>query len=48
MGKGFASPVPGRGGTHQTRVELVLHLALEDPIFDQNRELRRYAFVVYV
>ena len=46
MGKGFAPSVAGRRNAHQTGIQHVLHVALQDAILDQHRALRRVAFVV--
>ncbi len=44
----FTAAVAGRGRTHQSRVERVLHVALEDAILDKNGALRRIALVIHV
>jgi hypothetical protein len=48
MREGFAAAIAGRGDTHQTGVETVLHVALQDAVLDQDRTLCRIALVVDV
>jgi hypothetical protein len=46
MREAFAAPIAGRRDAHQPRVEAILHIALQDAVFDQDRLAGRGAFVV--
>src|ERR1700761_9322494 len=45
--EGFTATIAGSGHAHQARVELVLHVALEDAVLDQRGALGRRAFIVH-
>src|SRR5690606_10518163 len=46
MGETLAPAVAGWLDAHQARVQPVLHIALENPVLDQDILLRRGAFII--
>ena len=46
MGETFPPAVAGRSHTHQSGIQAILHVALQDTVLDQHSVRRRRTFVV--
>ena len=46
MREGFAAAVAGGRHTGEPRIQTILHVTLENAIFDQYGTLRRIAFII--
>ena len=48
MRKRFTPSITGDWHTHQARIQSILQIAHEDAVLDQNRALRRIAFIIHL